>query len=86
MYTGDRVWWQGGTVPHKVNAPPTLDRPMTTPPRLIPLLRQFDFARGQLADRMGGLTYYEYLWEPVPNCWTIRPRAGEPALAFRDSL
>ena len=56
---------------------------MTTPPRLVPLLQQFDFARNRLADRMRGpvmdsgdgtsvevlpMTDDEYLWEPVPAC------------------
>src|SRR5437870_276500 len=68
---------------------------MATPPRLIPLLDQFDFARERLADRMAGpdgdsgngvsieiagMTDDEYLWEPVPNCWSIRPRAAGPGL------
>jgi len=69
------------------------DRPMTTPPRLIPLLAQFDFARERLANRLAGpagdsgdgvriaiagLTDGEYLWEPAPHCWSIRPRAAGP--------
>jgi hypothetical protein len=48
---------------------------MTTPPRLAPLLAQFEFERGRLLDRLAGLTDDEYLWEPVPGCWSIRPRA-----------
>ncbi|MFN8514896.1 MAG: DinB family protein [Chloroflexia bacterium] len=48
---------------------------MTTPPRLAPILAQFEFARGRLLDRLVGLTDDEYLWEPVPGCWSIRPRA-----------
>ncbi|WP_392755575.1 DinB family protein [Streptomyces sp. LN590] len=66
---------------------------MATPPRLIPLLQQFDFARGRLADRMTGpvmdsgngtdvevasMTDEEYLWEPVPDCWSVRRRAAGP--------
>ncbi|MET7547906.1 DinB family protein [Streptomyces sp. NPDC005479] len=66
---------------------------MATPPRLIPLLQQFDFARGRLADRMAGpvmnsgngtdvevvsMTDEEYLWEPVPGCWSVRRRAEGP--------
>ncbi|MER5686878.1 DinB family protein [Streptomyces sp. NPDC002205] len=66
---------------------------MATPPRLIPLLQQFDFARGRLADRMTGpvmdsgngtdvevasMTDEEYLWEPVPGCWSVRQRAAGP--------
>ncbi len=52
---------------------------MALPPRLAPLLAQFDFARKSLAERMVGMTDDEYLWEPVPNCWSIRPRAAGPA-------
>jgi len=48
---------------------------MTTPPRLAPILAQFEFERGRLLDRLVGLTDAEYLWEPVPGCWSIRPRA-----------
>lgn len=66
---------------------------MPSPPRLIPLLAQFDFARQRLVDRVAGpdgdsgqgvrveilpMTDGEYLWEPVPNCWSIRPRAAGP--------
>jgi hypothetical protein len=66
---------------------------MATPPRLIPLLAQFDFARERLTNRMTGpdvdsgdgenvaaalMTDDEYLWEPVPNCWSIRPRSAGP--------
>ncbi|MET8271998.1 DinB family protein [Streptomyces sp. NPDC005134] len=66
---------------------------MATPPRLIPLLQQFDFARGRLADRLTGpvmdsgngtdvevasMTDEEYLWEPVPGCWSVRRRAAGP--------
>ncbi|MFD9725752.1 DinB family protein [Streptomyces sp. NPDC059072] len=64
-----------------------------TPPRLAPLLAQFDFARTRLADRMSGpamdsgdgtdikvgpMTDEEYLWEPVPDCWSIRRHADGP--------
>lgn len=66
---------------------------MAIPPRLIPLLAQFDFARERLVDRLAGpagdsgngvriaitgMTDEEYLWEPVPNCWSLRPRAVGP--------
>ncbi|MEV7182448.1 DinB family protein [Kitasatospora sp. NPDC093679] len=66
---------------------------MTTPPRLIPLLEQFDFAYARLADRMAGpvmdsgngtdvavgpMTDDEYLWEPVPDCWSVRRRSDGP--------
>ncbi|MFF9002183.1 DinB family protein [Streptomyces achromogenes] len=66
---------------------------MTVPSRLLPLLEQFDFAYRRLADRMAGpvmdsgdgtdtpvgpLTDDEYLWEPVPGCWSVRRRADGP--------
>ena len=28
----------------------------------------------QLRPRLDGLTDDEYLWEPVPGCWSVRPR------------
>lgn len=66
---------------------------MATPPRLVPLLAQFDFAWQRLADRMAGpmvdsgdgsrvelspITDDEYLWEPVPDCWSVRRRVAGP--------
>ncbi|MFH9656957.1 DinB family protein [Streptomyces sp. NPDC017248] len=66
---------------------------MTVPPRLLPLLEQFDFARERLTRRLTGpvmdsgdgtdtpvapLTDAEYLWEPVPDCWSVRRRADGP--------
>jgi hypothetical protein len=30
-----------------------------------------------LRPRLNGLTDDEYFWEPVPNCWTIHPRAEQ---------
>lgn len=52
---------------------------MATPPRLVPLLAQYDFALDRLVTRLAGLTDEEYLWEPVPGCWSIRPasQAGD---------
>ncbi|MER6497995.1 DinB family protein [Streptomyces sp. NPDC001455] len=65
----------------------------TTPPRLVPLLEQFDFARRRLVDRLAGprvdsgngtavavapMTDEEYLWEPVPGCWSLRRRSDGP--------
>ena len=29
---------------------------------------------GQLRPRLDGLTDEEYFWEPVPDCWSVRPR------------
>ncbi|MFF2523004.1 DinB family protein [Streptomyces liangshanensis] len=64
-----------------------------TPTRLVPLLEQFDFARERLVGRLAGpvmdsgdgtetavgpLTDAEYLWEPVPDCWSVRRRTDGP--------
>jgi hypothetical protein len=66
---------------------------MAIPLRLVPLVEQFDFGRIRLMDRMRGpdvdsgtgvrievspLGDAEYLWEPVPGCWSIRRRADGP--------
>ncbi|MEU1185831.1 DinB family protein [Streptomyces sp. NPDC005820] len=44
--------------------------------RLGLLLDQFDCARERAQVRLTGLVDEEYLWEPVPDCWSIR-RRGE---------
>ncbi|WIX79906.1 DinB family protein [Amycolatopsis carbonis] len=31
-----------------------------------------------LRPRLDGLTDDEYFWQPVPNCWTVRPRTEKP--------
>jgi hypothetical protein len=56
-------------------------------------MAQFDWARQRLKDRLAGpsgdsgngvsieipaMTDAEHLWEPVPDCWSIRPRAHGP--------
>lgn len=66
---------------------------MDTPARLQPLLEQFDWARERLTRRLAGpsvdsgngtdvevppLTDEEYLWEPVPSCWSVRRRSAGP--------
>ncbi|HEY7143094.1 MAG TPA: DinB family protein [Streptosporangiaceae bacterium] len=66
---------------------------MTTPARLVPLLAEFDWGYQRLHDRMTGpdgdsgngtrikipaMTDAEYRWEPVPGCWSVRPRASGP--------
>lgn len=66
---------------------------MNTPARLVPLLEQFDQARERLTHRLSGprvdsgngtdvevppLTDEEYLWEPVPDCWSVRLRSAGP--------
>ncbi|OIK00469.1 hypothetical protein BIV25_08425 [Streptomyces sp. MUSC 14] len=65
----------------------------TPPPRLSPLLDQFDLARERLLRRLTGpvmdsgdgtgtrvepLTDDEYFWEPVPGCWSVRRRTDGP--------
>ncbi|MGQ5229778.1 DinB family protein [Streptomyces sp. yara] len=44
--------------------------------RLSILLEQFDKATDMARARLSGLGDEEYLWEPVPGCWSIR-RRGE---------
>jgi hypothetical protein len=66
---------------------------VTSPPRLAPLLEQFDFARERLTNRLAGpvmdsgdgadtkvrpVTDEEFFWEPVPGCWSVRRRADGP--------
>lgn len=43
--------------------------------RLGVLLDQFDKAREMAEVRLTGLSDEEYLWEPVPGCWSVRRRA-----------
>ena len=66
---------------------------MDIPPRLAPLLEQFDWGCLRLLNRMTGpevdsgngspvpvqpLTSEEYLWEPVAGSWSVRRRADGP--------
>ncbi|MDK9494882.1 DinB family protein [Streptomyces katrae] len=66
---------------------------MSGAPRLVPLIRQFDFAAARLSGRLAGpvmdsgdgtdtrvvpLTDEEYLWEPVADCWSVRLRTRGP--------
>jgi DinB family protein len=66
---------------------------VTTPPRLVPLLAQYDHATQRLLARLLGptvdsgdgtevevpaLTDTEYLWEPAPGAWSVRPKAAGP--------
>src|SRR5262249_60486998 len=39
------------------------------------LLSLSDYAWQRLRGRLTGLTDEEYLWEPTPHCWSIRPGA-----------
>jgi DinB superfamily len=44
------------------------------------LIEQLDWLwKKQLRPRLDGLTDDEYLWEPVPGCWNIRPRGTSTA-------
>ncbi len=44
------------------------------------LAEQLDWHwRANLRPRLEGLTDEEYLWEPVPGCWSIRPRGTSTA-------
>jgi len=46
------------------------------------LREQLDFHYQQLfRPRLDGLTDEEYLWEPVPHSWSIRPRGTSPSPA-----
>jgi hypothetical protein len=47
--------------------------------RLGLLLDQLDHAHRSAQQRFAGLTDEEYLWEPVPGCWSVRRRGESPA-------
>jgi hypothetical protein len=49
--------------------------------RLGVLIDQLDSARRSAMDRFAGLTDEEYLWEPVPGAWAVRPRGAERGTA-----
>jgi hypothetical protein len=66
---------------------------MDTPPRLMPLLEQFDWGCLRLINRITGpesdsgngspvavgpLTDDEYFWEPVRDSWSVRRRTAGP--------
>ena len=40
----------------------------------------FEYYAGRTMERLDGLTDEEYIWEPVPGCWTIR-RDGDRMVA-----
>jgi hypothetical protein len=48
------------------------------------LIALSDYVYERTRDRLDGLTDTEYFWEPVPNCWTIRP-AGSGKYQADDS-
>jgi len=39
----------------------------------VELAQLVDHARARLGARLAGLDDAEYLWEPVPGCWSVRP-------------
>src|ERR1700694_656742 len=39
------------------------------------LAQQFAEAQQRLEHRIVGLSDSEFYWEPVPGCWTVRPRS-----------
>jgi hypothetical protein len=43
--------------------------------RLSLLVDQYDTSHEFFRNRLAGLTDEEYRWEPVPGCWSVRPRA-----------
>ncbi|RZU63664.1 DinB family protein [Zhihengliuella halotolerans] len=50
------------------------------------ILDQLDFHwRTALRPRMEGMTDHEYRWEPVPDCWNVRPR-GEAGPAVEGAV
>ena len=49
---------------------------METPPRLAPLLAQYDTSVAALESRLAGTSDHEWLWEPGPRAWTVRPHDG----------
>jgi len=45
------------------------------------ILTSMDRMFEQLIDRLDGLTDHEYLWEPAPDSWSVRPTPdGEPTV------
>jgi hypothetical protein len=37
------------------------------------LLGSLDYVWSRIRERLDGLTAEEYLWEPAPGCWSVRP-------------
>ncbi len=40
------------------------------------LLGSLDYVWSRIRERLTGLTEDEYLWEPVPGCWSVRQTSG----------
>lgn len=51
---------------------------------LSDVLRTFEGVRSRTMARLAGLTDAEYLWEPVPDCWTVR--SGQDGLFHADRV
>jgi hypothetical protein len=49
---------------------------IVTMPVLPLLLSTYDFVGDRLRGRLAGLTDAEYLWEPVPDMWSVREQDG----------
>jgi uncharacterized damage-inducible protein DinB len=45
-----------------------------------------DYVYGRTRRRLDGLTDDEYLWEPVPGCWSVRPDAAGELRADRGTV
>jgi len=43
------------------------------------LRQQWSACCERILARLSGLSDEEYLWEPVPNCWNVRPSAESPS-------
>ena len=55
-------------------------------PRSERLAEQLDwYWHKNLRPRLDGLTDEEYFWEPVGDCWSIRPRGASPTLMSEGS-
>jgi hypothetical protein len=52
-----------------------VDAPAIPRTRLSLLVDQYDTSYEFFRNRLAGLTDQEYFWEPVPGCWSVRPRA-----------
>lgn len=57
-----------------------MNQPSTDLDLVSDLHEQLDFHwRSAARPRLDGLTDEEYLWEPVPGCWSVRPRGTSTA-------
>jgi hypothetical protein len=56
------------------DVPRNQNGPVDASPLREDLIDLSDYVWRRLVDRLEGLTDEEYLWEPVPGCWSIHPR------------